>query len=298
MTYTYDWKIKEKPEDFIVNEIAYHKLTERGNHYLYQLIKRNFDTAAVAGKFNLSYAGLKDKRALTFQYVSSENFLGDVVSHREKESFFILRFLGKTDKKIKIGNLEANRFNIRIKPSQEQIKPVDFFINYFDTQRVKPSNIEKGKKLLLESRKLSNLEEFFIDSYLSFLWNISLEEYLKANTEGIYLEDKGLKIFVPEKLKIVPNYWPILGYKVKLDESIPFYEKVLAEEGFSLESILKILKKRRIKGSYRRGLERVFDFSVSGGYINFTLKKGAYATMLLKFLYAKNLILNSKNCIF
>ncbi len=290
MTYTYDWKIKETPEDFIVNEIAYHKLTELGNYYLYQLIKRNFDTTVIAGKFNLSYAGLKDKRALTFQYVSSENFLGDVVSHREKESFFILRFLGKTDKKIKIGNLEANRFNIRIKPYQKHIKPVDFFVNYFDTQRIKPSNIEKGKKLLLESRKLSNLEEFFIDSYLSFLWNKSLEEYLKANTEGIYLEDKGFKIFIPENLQITPNYWPILGYKVKLEESAPFYEKVLAEEDFSLECILKILKKRRIKGSYRRALEKVFDFSVYGGYVNFTLKRGAYATMLLKFLYAKNLI--------
>ncbi len=290
----YDLNIKEKPEHFIVSEKAEFKIGE-GNFYLYHLVKKGFNTLDIAKKYNFSYAGLKDKNAITFQFVTSDEFLGDFIKHKENENFYFLEFLGKTNKKIKIGMLKGNYFSIK-KPFKIN-KLLNYFINYYDTQRVKPFNIKKGKQILLSNKKrLSKKENFFIDAYLSYLWNESLKLFLKENFHGRILSENNTEFFIPSSLNInkLPKFWTLLGYKAKLEESENYYKKVLEKEGFHLTEFLELLKNRRIKGDYRRLYEKVENFSDRGNYISFYLNKGAYATMLLKFLYAKNVVFKPK----
>ncbi|MDQ7054989.1 MAG: tRNA pseudouridine(13) synthase TruD [Persephonella sp.] len=110
------WNVKEKPEDFIVKEEMDFQLDERGNFFLYMLIKRNLNTRAVCYPLKLSYAGLKDKNAITFQYVSSEINHGDYfVKKFDKNSFFALVRIGKIRRKIRIGHLKGNKFSIKLK---------------------------------------------------------------------------------------------------------------------------------------------------------------------------------------
>ena len=283
----YKWKIKNKPEDFIVVEKASYP-QEEGEYNLYLLIKRNLNTLDIAKKLNLSYAGLKDKNALTFQYVTSLEDYGNLKIEKFKDNFFILKKLRKAKRKIKIGQLEGNYFDIKL---PEKIKAInEIFINYFDTQRIKPFNISKGKQLLLANRKLSKKENFFIDAYLSYLWNKSLELFLKDKYKGIFLEEHNQKFFIPLEFNDLPKFWTILGYKAKLEESKQYYEEILKEEGFSLKEFLEILKRRKIKGDYRRTYEKATEIKLYGNRIRFFLKKGAYATMYLKHLYTKNKI--------
>ncbi|ACO04091.1 MAG TPA: tRNA pseudouridine(13) synthase TruD [Persephonella sp.] len=291
----FNWNLKEKPEDFIVSEVAELPVNETGNFYLYMLIKRNMNTKEIAGRYRLGYAGLKDKNALTFQYVSSERFLGDILREKkDSETFFILYLLGKITKRIKIGQLKGNRFSIKLK--HRDIKDQDWFINYFDIQRLE-RNFEKGRKVLMSIppetswKKLSWFENFYIDAYLSYLWNKTLMRFLSENFEGYRIYEKTFGFFIPFTdyrylMENIPKFWPILGYKVKMkDYEIKVYSDILKEEGIDLKEILRILKDLRIKGDYRKTFLRAEDLEIKGDRIQFFLPKGAYATMFLKHIF-------------
>jgi tRNA pseudouridine13 synthase len=130
----FKWK-RGKPEDFIVKEISEFEMESSGNFFLYLLAKKNLTTKEICRKLNLSYAGMKDKFALTFQKVSSERFLGDYYEERwDENSWFKLKFLGRVRKKVKIGQLKGNKFAINVK--NLKIKKVSAFINYYDIQRI------------------------------------------------------------------------------------------------------------------------------------------------------------------
>jgi tRNA pseudouridine13 synthase len=117
--------IRERPEDFLVDEVpAYHPCGS-GEH-LYMLVqKRNLSTldmvAIVARHFGVrrsavGYAGLKDKRAITRQVVSVH------IPGRRPADFPALEHEGLavlwTDlhaNKLRPGHLRGNRFSVRIR---------------------------------------------------------------------------------------------------------------------------------------------------------------------------------------
>ncbi|EHP85469.1 tRNA pseudouridine synthase D TruD [Methanotorris formicicus Mc-S-70] len=74
-------KIRQKPEDFIVEEIIDldKTINEGGECYLYKLTKRNIENlkalSYIAKKFKIplkeiGYCGLKDRYAITTQYIT------------------------------------------------------------------------------------------------------------------------------------------------------------------------------------------------------------------------------------
>ncbi len=290
----FNWNVKEKPEDFIVSEVSNFDLVERGNFYLYRLVKRGFNTQEVARRFNLGYAGLKDKNAVTFQYVSSQKFLGEAVFEKKNDNFFGLIFIGKIRKKVRIGNLKGNLFSVLLKG--HTISEKRWFINYYDLQRIS-RNTEKGKKVLQQLKEgiswkmLSWKENFYLDAYLSHLWNKAVMVLLKEIYTGYYVVEKGKKFFIPETdyqdlMENFPRFFPILGYKVKLsDKEADIYRYVLEKEGFTFEDMLCRLKQLKIKGDYRKTFLKAENIQIKNGRINFFLPKGAYATMFLKNVF-------------
>ncbi|RUM87472.1 MAG: tRNA pseudouridine(13) synthase TruD [Thermovibrio sp.] len=282
----FKWR-RRRPEDFIVNEVSDFEEEREGNFYLYLLAKRNLTTREVCTKLNLSYAGMKDKFALTFQKVSSQKFLGNFYSENfDGERWFKLKFIKRIRRKVKIGQLKGNKFAVNV--SGFRVRDIEAFVNYYDTQRI-ANNWQKGRELLRKleksgKRKLSWSENFLLDSYLSYLWNRSLEEFLREKFHGTWVVEDGERFFIPEKLNLseIPKFWTILGYKKKLLQSEGYYERILREEGWELQSLLELLKRLKIKGDYRmtyvipRNVRRV------GNYIHFFLPKGSFATMFLK----------------
>ena len=290
-TLNFLWKPK-KCEDFIVKEVA--NFEEGKNHYLYLLVKRNLNTKELAKKLNFSYAGLKDKFSISFQYVSFDSFYKEKEFKKiDKGSWYYLCYLKTIKKKIKVGNLKGNKFLINIKnfPIKESLPKL--MINYFDTQRFS-KNVKRGKKLIkegLRSFKRPNwLKSFFINSYLSYLWNKAIYSILSIYP-GYFIEDKGFKFYILENennlLLLEQKYFPILGYKVKLNNfEKNVYEKILNKEGFSLDEIIEKLKKINVKGDYRKIYIKPqnISFLANKTFIKFFLEKGAYATMFLKHI--------------
>ena len=289
VTVEFSWK-RETPEDFIVKEVAEYPLTPKGEHYLYLLVKRNLTTKELARIFGFSYAGMKDKLALTSQFVSFEKFVGEFLKRKvSNDSWYILKFIGRVQRKIKIGQLKGNRFAVNLRSFETEGR--DWFINYYDVQRVK-NNSQRGRELLKKllekpKRKLKWSENFYIDAYLSYLWNKSLEKFLMERTKGHSICEKEELFFIPEKgfnYASLPKFWTILGYKKKLLDSESYYREVLKEEGFELEEFLELLKKLRIKGDYRMTYVKVRELKKIGDYLFFFLPKGSYATMFLKHI--------------
>ncbi len=290
----FDWNIKEKPEDFIVEEVAEHQFDPRGQHYLYLLEKKNLNTNDLARELGFSYAGLKDKTGVTKQFVSFEEFKGERMEKQEEDRYYRLVFIGRVRKKVKLGRLKGNLFKIRLKG--KKIKLQNWFINYYDTQRLK-NNYSRGKEILKKvkgkektRKELSWLENFLIDSYLSFLWNKTLEEFLKKRFKGFYIVENDIEFFIPEASfeeikEKTPPYWTLAGYKVDFENSKDYYKMVLKEEGFQFKEFIQLLKNLRIKGDYRKTYVLVENLKIESDTVSFFLPKGSYATMFLKHIY-------------
>jgi len=178
--------IKDKPEDFIVEEIdlsgklhsvkssIFEKIKDffpqKFDEYLHlTLIKRNYTTqraiSELSKKLRISqsrfgFAGTKDKKAFTSQRISIWNVkIEDVRKIKLKD--IILKEFKYSKQKIKLGDLKANRFTIKIKDiEKENIRTIlnDFkeqiqrgIPNFFGPQRFgfqRPINHLIGKEIL------------------------------------------------------------------------------------------------------------------------------------------------------
>ncbi|MCH8520016.1 MAG: tRNA pseudouridine(13) synthase TruD, partial [Nanoarchaeota archaeon] len=143
-------KLKYEPKDFVVEEISDLKLVKNGAFKIYKLKKENLETIEliknIAFSNNLTindigYAGIKDKRAITTQYISIPSN-----KHIEllKGKNYSLTLIGTTNKQIETGDLISNKFTITIR----NINDFEFnnfqkykdyiqsgIMNYFDSQR-------------------------------------------------------------------------------------------------------------------------------------------------------------------
>ncbi len=139
--------IKHNPEDFVVEEVMNLNLKKKGRFSYYLLWKKGRNTLDVlleiSEKLNIplykfGFSGLKDKRAVTLQYVSIEG--GPKRGLRGKG--WRLKFLGCSEKGIEIGEALGNRFTITIRNvdvgrviyNLGVIKDIGF-ANYFGEQR-------------------------------------------------------------------------------------------------------------------------------------------------------------------
>ncbi len=142
-------KLKRQPEDFQVEELTQYP-TSGGIFALYRLTKRSMGTPEVVEEIlrrwklprdRVSYGGLKDKHALTTQFVTI--FQGPRRDLREKA--FELVYMGQGDRPFTPHDIAGNRFLVTLRSLQPQsIEPIVEAIgqvkqhgipNYFDDQR-------------------------------------------------------------------------------------------------------------------------------------------------------------------
>ncbi|NIO22656.1 MAG: tRNA pseudouridine(13) synthase TruD, partial [Candidatus Aenigmarchaeota archaeon] len=149
-------RIKQLPEDFIVKEVFEKQKTKEEEKVFYvwfTLRKKNWDLFRalniLSKKLGVSikrfgYAGVKDKRAITYQRISVwnvpvERLKGLKIRDLELSDFEIKR------ERINLGDLRANRFEVVIRDignrEKEKIEKnlerigKEGFVNYFGEQR-------------------------------------------------------------------------------------------------------------------------------------------------------------------
>ena len=263
--------IRVKPEDFFVEEIYDFKKTEDGEYLVFLLKKKNYNTidailkiARILGisEKRFSFAGNKDKRAVTIQYVSvyklDENFLKNI--HLKDIE---IKIVGKSREKVSSKNLIGNRFRIRIR-NVERINNLEKIVkeleekwvpNYFGYQRfgiTRPNTHIVGKYIIMGD---------FRNAILEYLCRPYPYEKKEAKLARIFLLEtcdfkKALEIF-PEHLEYERK---VLKYLSKYPRDfvnalrrIPFRIRTLFTEAYQSYLFNKILSKYLEYGENLKG---------------------------------------------
>lgn len=210
--------LKVRPEDFRVEEVLdLPTLSSDGRYSYYKLEKRNINTFLVIDliqklwkipRSKIGFCGLKDKRAVTTQYISIEN--------GPKENLvtdnFSLTYLGRADKPLSLGEAEGNFFTITLRSVDPEtiLKRLNIlkrigFANYFGEQRFAPDLYLKRPliKIFLEKGLEEGLKAYFCQhpkksSLLKRYWD-DWEKFFKVATHLSSLERRVLKIYIDKK---------------------------------------------------------------------------------------------------
>ena len=115
--------IKTIPADFVVEEIPQYEFCGEGTHVYAFVQKKNMSTQDMMNlvarsvgirTMDVGYAGRKDARAITRQWISVEHIDPAKLSELESPKLKILEVTRHTNK-LKVGHLKGNRFAIRLR---------------------------------------------------------------------------------------------------------------------------------------------------------------------------------------
>lgn len=324
------YKVKQLPEDFIVEEIPKLKLCD-GPYTYFLLEKRLWNTRdaikAIASRLNLTekhfnVAGIKDKQAVTRQYVSAFKVPGYRLESLKIKDIKI-SVVGHGAERLKLGQLKANRFLVTVRNLGKRYDKVSFVENYYDDQRFGGRNALLGKALVKSEfrkacymlrlgwensdyvgslRKLGkNLLRLYVNAYQSFLFNEALTSYLKSKYRSFYSVDysRGSFVFSGEKLK--NDSFPIFGFLTvpKNREIANIYNELMKREKIVKEDfIMKKMPELSSEGNSRKMFVALENFKVSyskdelnrgklKAVLDFKLPPGSYATLVVKKMFSK-----------
>ncbi len=300
-------QIKTIPEDFVVKELAQLPLG-KGRYDYYLLQKKGWTTLGAVRRLadflqiplkDIGFAGNKDKQAVTTQHISVLS-----VPRKKVEHFVLsgvtLTYQGSGDKRLRLGDLEGNAFDIIVRdlPDRKALS-ITKIKNFFDDQRfgVEKNNVPVGKALIqgrfkdacdllelsyegkdyLKALRLipKRLLRLYVSSYQSYLWNTIASKVEDAET------------------------LPLVGFLTELTGKIgTLYKALLKKEGVAVaDFLMKSLPEISSEGDARPLYVPVKNFSYTYAedelhpmhfkcFLHFELQKGAYATMVVKQLFS------------
>jgi tRNA pseudouridine13 synthase len=209
-----DIYFKQSKEDFVVTEIPLYEFSGDGEHLIIKFRKKDLTTwmalEIIAKKAgcqvrDIGYAGLKDKNAMTIQYISIHKQYEDKLKNFEHNQ---IKFLETTyhNNKIKIGHLKGNNFFIRLKrvliKDKRKVELVlgniatNGIANYFGYQRfgIDGNNYKKGEAIIAGTLKerSKKLRTMYLNAYQSYKFNKWLSKRIEIS--------KLIQAFEPKQL--------------------------------------------------------------------------------------------------
>jgi tRNA pseudouridine13 synthase len=125
--------IKQKPEDFIVEEIPLYQPSGEGTH-IYALIEKTqlsthdaiarIAAAMDVRRVDVGYAGRKDAQAITRQWISIEHIDPDKLAKLERSQIKVLKVC-RHGNKLKVGHLSGNKFTLRMRNLSLPVKKAE-----------------------------------------------------------------------------------------------------------------------------------------------------------------------------
>lgn len=311
------YKIKEKPGDFVVEEVTSVIAKKGGKYSLWWMTKKDYTTVDAVGRIAralrikdrfVGFAGTKDRRAITKQVISISMVFRAKVEKLEFDDIK-LEFYGYSDKPVSLGDLEGNKFKIVVR-NLDEVKEIEVkkVKNFFGEQRFSKQNTEIGRAIVKKdfesaARKIAETEK-------------DVRDYLEDNKTDFIgalrkVPKKILKIYAHSYQSLL---WNKIAGKVDEDMDIPLIgfdteiqdmkiketiEELMKEEGLTYRDfIIKEIPELSAEGRQRRVFVRPEGFEIlekgddelnKGKYklkISFFLPKGSYATEVIRQLFA------------
>lgn len=316
--------IKSRPEDFRVIENLGFEPCGEGEHLFLHIEKTNLTTQdlveQVAREFSvkprdIGYSGLKDKLAVTQQWLSV-HLPGQMNSTEIPESsHYKLLQHNWHNKKIRPGSHRSNSFEVIVKNidelsehTQQQIDELTSFgvANYFGEQRFgsQQDNVERAIHTFTNERRTRKLSRtkrsLYISALRSFLFNQILscrielghwkeplngDVFMLSGTHSIFCESVNDEIserFARQDLSSTASLFGI-GDRLLEAEALAIESEVLSQ----YEDIVKCLTDQKSKLQMRSTRIAVENFTVEHDAetltlnVKVTLPAGCYFTTLL-----------------
>jgi len=319
--------LRASPDDFRVDEVPAYLPSGAGAHLYLRIEKRGRTTrdalrtlarALGVPERDAGYAGLKDKDAVTTQWLSFPVARDPEAAALEAPGLRVLE-VSRHSNKLRAGHVRANRFSIAVRGGElEKARAAAGallargFPNFFGPQRfgTEGRNAEVGKAILAgaatpEARRAARdrfLRRFSISAYQAELFNRWLAERMadglfasalrgdvmkKLDTGGLFdCEDTAADGPRVERFEISPA-GPIFGHRLRpaAHDALAREERILAAEGMTLEGFAR-------GGGEAEGTRRAARLRVEvaleplpeGYRASFELPKGSYATVVVREL--------------
>ena len=320
---------KEIPEDFLVEEIPAYEPVGTGEHLFLWIEKRDVASADLVRHIgrtlkcppgDIGVAGMKDRRAVTRQYVSVPAKFAEGIEHVNTDSIRVLK-AERHGNKLKTGHLRGNHFSILIRdvvenaaalaaPIAEQIRKLGF-PNFYGQQRFghHGETLQLGLDLLAGRRRSRDIPEpqrrflrrLSLSAVQSDLFNYALASRLTDGLLNRVLKGDVMEVvasggkFIAEDLAAEqPRYdagetavtGPMFGPKMRDPLGQPYDREqlLLSQSGLLPEHFAKFLN--LMSGTRRPYVVRPGELTVlqeaDGLRFNFSLPSGSYATVLLR----------------
>lgn len=189
--------IRAIPEDFQVDEVLGFELTGEGEHVCLHIRKRNSNTAFVAKQIarlagvknmDVSYAGMKDRNAVTTQWFSVylSNKAEPDWQQLNSDEAQVLE-VKRHSRKLRRGALKGNRFIIKVGELcadktllEQRLQTIQKMgvPNYFGDQRFGHDNLEKASAMFAGEIKVKNREKrsIYLSAARSAIFNAALSK--------------------------------------------------------------------------------------------------------------------------
>ncbi|VAX37661.1 tRNA pseudouridine(13) synthase [hydrothermal vent metagenome] len=325
--------IKQQPEDFVVEEIPAYLPTEEGEHLFLWIEKRDVSAEDLLQHLakslrirrrDIGAAGMKDRYAVTRQYLSVPAKSEEFLPHVETDAIHVLN-ASRHRNKLKTGHSRGNRFSLLIREPNEQAETTaqqlfeiferQGFPNYFGNQRFgyNGKTYKLGFRLLkgeesirdIPPRRRRFLSRLALSAAQSFLFNQMLDfrigtEIFKSVILGDVMQVvQSGGLFTAEDLLIITEQFrfenhetiitgPMFGPKMKVAYGEParWEDELLFSHKLDESSFEKY--SRLTSGTRRPYAVHPKDVHIKtepeGLRLEFTLPKGVYATSLLREL--------------
>ncbi|MCZ6890672.1 MAG: tRNA pseudouridine(13) synthase TruD [Gammaproteobacteria bacterium] len=314
--------IRDTPDDFFVCERLGFQLSGSGEHLYVHVRKRDITTRDVKAELadlygvpplDVSYAGMKDKRAVAEQWFSVRCPQIDRVDVTSPKFAILTSNWHRT--KLRRGELQGNRFSITVRSLQGAIT-VDALRrrvpNYFGPQRFgrDGSNIASAKAWVCAARpRVSGFKRgLHISTLRSFLFNEVLAERVVDGTWNTFLPDDvpdgphemrgDSPDETPGELSVLPGKapapaddqmnrcvgptGPLWGRGRPADVDVE--RRVLEPLRALTEALEFVGVRQQRRGLGLRATECSVDSGDSSATLGFFLPKGCYATSILREL--------------
>jgi len=316
------------PEDFVVEEVPLYPASGKGEHQYVRAEKRLLTTpelvrrlaqAAGVKERDVGYAGLKDKHAVTNQWLSVQSKL-ELSTATDLGPGAKILAVTRHDNKLRTGHLLANRFVItllgvdenaldRARETAERLRQKGL-PNYFGAQRFGHGGRNLPDAIAWVRRGGRSRNRFEQKLFPSVIQAEVFNRYLTARLalgsehliagEVVRLEGSGAMFRVEDVEREQPRFaardlhltGPMWGPKMRpaADEALALEQSILTELGLT-EPDLNVLG-REAPGTRRDLLCPLGDLSIEAASdrgepalrISFTLPSGGYATEVLRQL--------------
>lgn len=314
--------LKAECVDFVVKEQLGYDMSGDGEFVAVKVRKTDCNTLFVGeqlAKFagisarNMSYAGLKDRKAVTEQWFSLQ-MPGQPTPDFNQFSLEGVEILDVTrhQRKIRIGSLQGNHFEILLRNAKEtdELKVrLDFlakngFPNYFTEQRFgrDGNNLTQALRWANGEIKVKdrNKRSFYLSAARSEIFNLILSKRMELNLAQQILVGDVLQLngshswFVVDESEDLAQLQqrlaqqdvlltaPLIGEEEK--SAVDFEHEIFAQH----QALFTLMRQERMKAARRPILMHPqyfqWQFEPNGLRLQFALPAGSYATALIREL--------------